>query len=660
MKQKTFKALEFDKILDMLSEYALSDRAKEKIKRLEPYMEKSEVERCTHETTQAKKIIVFSGTPPLASMAELEKVLALLGKDAMLLPEQLNCVSLFITACNRMKIYLKKAESTYTHVALYGNSINDLSELKDEIERSIKGNMVDEKASAALANIRKKIVRTSDRVKAKLDSILRNNGKYFSESLIVNRNGHFALPVKREYKNCINGTIVDTSRSGGTYFIEPSAVKKMQEELSILHIDEENEVRKILYTLTALVEDYLPLVRVNIEAMETLDFLFAKARLSISMNAVPARLTTGKGIFIKSGRHPLIKADEVVPVDFHIGTGITNGGPARGIIITGPNTGGKTVALKTVGLFSIMAQSGLHVPAEEALFCMHNMVLCDIGDGQSITENLSTFSSHMANIIQILNISNGQSLVLLDELGSGTDPVEGMGIATAILEEMLKKDCLFVATTHYPEIKEFARRSDGLINARMAFDRQNLVPLYKLEIGEAGQSCALYIAKRLGLPQKMIDRAYTVAYSGNGDGENLPAAHYNASDFNKIPHIQKEEKTKDICIQEKKMKNFKMSPKVDKFSIGDSVIVYPQKLTGIVCKKANGKGEFGVQIKGKEVLVNHKRIKLRIPASELYPENYDFSIVFDSVQNRKARREMEKRHNPDLSIEIGEKYDVDG
>jgi dsDNA-specific endonuclease/ATPase MutS2 len=361
------------------------------------------------------------------------------------------------------------------------------------------------------------------------------------------------------------------------------------------------------------------------------------------MKAIPAKVNTERYIFIDNGRHPLINPTECVPLNFELGKS------TLGIVITGPNTGGKTVALKTVGLLQLMAQSGLHIPCEDAELCMNNMVLCDIGDGQSITENLSTFSSHITNIINILSYADKESLILLDELGSGTDPAEGMGIAIAILEELRHKGCLFVATTHYPEVKEYANKTDGLVNARMAFDRESLKPLYRLEIGEAGESCALYIAKRLGLPKHMLDIAYQEAYCRENkkvhpsiDRNFLEGATESTDEKIKpqviISHIEKHKETKQTNIRSQR------------FNIGDSVVVYPQKKIGIVFRKADEKGEVGVQIQKKKEFISHKRLQLKAAASELYPEDYDFSIIFDSVANRKARHKMEKGYHPELEI----------
>jgi len=650
MYKKMYETLEFDKVLDILAEYALSEKARSRIKKLEPFLSENEVSRHLNETTEAKLIIENYGSPPISGMNELEKALVLLGKGTLLFPEQLTNIAQFLTSCRRLKGYLKKAEGSLTAVASYGNSIYDLSNVEDEINRTIRGSQLDDKASPALYDIRRKIANTEIQLKSKLDSLLRNNKNWLSEVFVSLRNGHYTLPVKKEYKNQVSGTVIDVSQSGSTYFIEPTAARKLQEEIDLLHIEEENEVRRILYILTALVEENLQSIHINIETMESLDFIFAKAKLSITMKAIPLPVSAERKIEIKSGYHPLLKADNIVPLDFNIG------GDFKGVIITGPNTGGKTVALKTIGLLSLMAQSGLHVPAAAGCFTMNNYVLSDIGDGQSITENLSTFSSHMTNIISILRMADDQSLVLLDELGSGTDPAEGMGLAIAIIEELIQKNCLFIATTHYPEIKDFAKTTPELVNARMAFDLQSLQPLYQLEIGEAGESCALYIARRLGLSQKIIERASIVAYGDELAGKPKTPDKYNpGTDFQtqeKIPLEIKQNEFLKKRIQTQESKNNPETPRSMKFNIGDSVMIYPQKIIGIVYQKANEKGDVGVQIQRNKLLINHKRLKLNVPASELYPENYDFSTIFDTVENRKKRHDMERKHDPSLIIEI--------
>lgn len=654
--------LEFDQILQQLAYHALSDKTKQRCLNLVPSLNESEVKRRIDETTQAKRVIEQVGTPPIPSMADLQKVISMISIDAMLVPEQITCIALFLASCRRMKTYLKKAEMTDTDIAWYGAALDELPELENEIEQTIRNGIVDDKASASLSAIRRQISITTDRIKEKLNALLRNNKSWFSESFVSERNGHYTLPVKRECRKHVTGIVIDTSQTGGTCFIEPASVGKLQTELAELQIEEENEVRRILYTLTALISDDLPTITRNIDTLETLDFLFAKAKLSLSMNGEPIAINRTKEICLINAKHPLLDPATAVPLNFAIGL------DSIGVVITGPNTGGKTVALKTVGLLSLMIQSGLHIPADkQSSICMRNLVLCDIGDGQSITENLSTFSSHMKNIIEILDQANHESLVLLDELGSGTDPTEGMGIAVAVLDELCAKQCLFVITSHYPEIKDYAEANPNLVNARMAFDKESLLPLYRLEIGRAGESCALYIAKKLGMQPHILARAHKAAYGEPTSSSTVNPA-TNSSSSSKInlasnPKIDSaatdyfeqlpismppaQSSTATPRVEYQKMDAAQKSEKQrrsDTFQIGDSVLVFPQKEIGIVYARSNHKGEIGVQVKGDKKLINHKRIKLHIPADELYPDDYDLSIVFDTVENRKANKRMQKRH----------------
>ncbi len=643
MTEKSMNALEFNKILAKLSEYAVSERAKQKLLELTPYLSERDVKAKIKDTTEGRRILDHIGTPPLAVMKDIEMLLELAEKGAMLVPEQLTQIGLFINACRRMKGFLKRAESLGVDIAGYGGSINELTALSGEIDNTIRNNAIDDNASKELKDIRRRMEQLRTEMKTKLETQLRGKKEWFTDGFVATRNGHFVLPVKKEYKHMVSGSVLDISSSGSTYFIEPTIVAKLKEELSIQEIAESNEERRILYVLSASVSENAFQIRLNMEAMESLDFIFAKAKLSVDMKAIPASMNTERYIRIDNGRHPLLKPTECVPLNFELGKG------NFGIVITGPNTGGKTVTLKTVGLLQLMAQSGLHVPCDDAVLCMNNLVLCDIGDGQSITENLSTFSSHITNIINILNYADKESLVLLDELGSGTDPAEGMGIAISILEELRHKGCLFVATTHYPEVKEYANKTDGLVNAKMAFDRESLKPLYRLEIGEAGESCALYIAKRLGLPKHMLDIAYQEAYCRDNKKSHqsidrsfledaVEAAEGKITPPMIISHIEKHKESKPANIRSQR------------FNVGDSVVVYPQKKIGIVFRKADEKGEVGVQIQKKKEFISHKRLQLKAAASELYPDDYDFSIIFDSVANRKARHKMEKGHQPELEI----------
>lgn len=619
--------LEFKTVLEKLADFALSENVKNKLLTLEPYKNEKELKLNMTQTTEACNILKAQGTPPIASMQELDKILSLAEKGGMLSVLELCDITTFLSSCDRIISYLERAKSSNINLSLYSDAFYKLDDLYNEINFCIRNGIVDSNASPKLRDIRRKIENAKTSIEAKLLDILKSKKNIFAENYVVMRNGVKVLPVKKEYRNQISGTVIDTSNTGGTVFIEPKVVQKLQQELYLLEIDEDNEIRTILYTLTALVESHIKELRSNMNYMEMLDFVFAKAKLSLYMNGIEVPVLTDRSIVIKKGRHPLIDKEKCVPLDFEIGNGI------NGIVITGPNTGGKTVSLKTVGLLSMMAQSGLHVPVlEGSKFSMNINVLCDIGDGQSISESLSTFSSHIKNIIEILENVTPESLVLLDELGSGTDPKEGMGIAISILEELRKSDCLFVATTHYPEVKDYADKKEGVINARMEFDKDSLRPLYKLVIGEAGESCAFYIAKKLGLPEHMLKLAEKEAYGISNDLEYENTETKGNKDKINVGKIVKDDK---IVIKNSKIHNF---------NIGDSVRLLTTNDVGIVSNIDDEKGNILVLVKDENVEINHKRVKLIVSASELYPEDYDFSIIFDTVSNRKLRNQMKKRH----------------
>jgi DNA mismatch repair protein MutS2 len=632
----TFQILEFNLILEKLEEFAHTEVAKENIKNLTPCLKEGEVKKSLRDTTEARTIIDRMGLPPAVSMYGLKEIMITARQGGCLSAEELEQTGGMLTAVKRFKDFLNRCKYLELGLPYYELDLNPLEDLAREIYESVRNGKVEDSASKHLKNIRQDVTRLEEKLRAKAEAILRGNKKYFSDSYVTIRNGRLCLPVKKDYRSGVPGSVIDQSATGSTLFIEPAAITELNGQLELLRIEEENEARRILYMLTASVEENLEVLEGNKRLIEKLDFLFAKGSLSASMAGTSPGINTDRIIKIVNGRHPFMNPETVVPLNFELGK------KERGIVITGPNTGGKTVSIKTVGLFSLMAQCGLHLPCEEADLCMNSQVLCDIGDGQNITENLSTFSAHITNVMKILKEAGPESLVILDELGSGTDPAEGMGIAIAILEELRSNGCLFLATTHYPEVKTYAKEAKGITNARMAFDKETLRPLYRMEIGEAGESCALYIAKRLGMPDSMIRRARRYAY---GEQESLweedtktlkeSAEHLTL----KGPKIEKLKKT---AVNKNVMEK--------KFTIGDSVFVYPDKKKGIVCKPVNDKGVLQVQMPDKKIWVNQKRVKLLVAAEELYPEDYDFSIIFDTVENRKARHKMEKGYQEGLEI----------
>lgn len=636
---QTFKILEFNKILEQLKQHTNTAWAKERALKLEPFLSERELSKNLRDTTQARQLLEQIGTPPLPAMEHMEYYIEKSDKGELLLAEDIEKVGAFLISVSRLKSYLNKGKEKEIGLAFYSDNLVTHDELSQEIERAIRYGKIDDYATNTLRDIRKQIRLLEEKIKEKAESVIRTNKSYVADSYVVSRNGRICIPVKKQYRSKIEGTEIDKSSTGATLFIEPKSVARLCDELEQCKIEEDTEERCILYTLMSLIAECSSELLENIRIISLLDFVFAKGKLSMEMQALEPSINLERYIHLKNARHPLLKKEECVPLNFEIGKGI------KGIIITGPNTGGKTVAIKTVALLSIMACSGLHIPCESANIAMNSQVLCDIGDGQNISDNLSTFSAHITKIITILKKVNEESLVVLDELGSGTDPAEGMGIAIAILEQLRRSGALFLATTHYPEVKEYANRYDEIVNARMAFNRESLKPLYRLEIGKSGDSCALYIAKRLGVPNEILKMAAREAYGS--DDQTL----WRELDLNSKENLFKKEASPTIRKETVVKKEAKHG---EDFSRGDSVVILPESKLGIVVKPADKNGNVLVQIQKEKELINHKRLKIKVAAAELYPEDYDFSIIFDTVENRKARHKMGKKHQENMAVYTNE------
>ena len=638
----TEQQIEFNKIKEIWAELAVTGSAKEEIENVSIFLDELELNKKLRDTTNSRKMIENLGNPPLQDVTEIREILMEAGKGACLTPYQLERVEKVLVVVERLKDYLARGKQYENPLAYYDENLDELKELREEICRQIRYEAVDDHASNVLYDVRTRIARAEEAVKQKAEQVIRNNKDCMADTFYTLRNGRVCVPVKKEYRFRIPGSVIDKSATGNTVFVEPAALAKYYEELQLLRVEEENEVYRILYTLSALVSDACPGMEENMSMIEKLDFIFSKGKLSIDLDCIEPQINLDRRIVLKEARHPLMDRKINVPLNFELGTGMGSNKDMnaekkviRGIVITGPNTGGKTVSIKTVMLNSYMAQCGLHVPCREADICMNSDYLSDIGDGQNLSENLSTFSAHIKNVLEILQKVNKESLVIMDELGSGTDPAEGMGIATAILEELRKSGANFLVTTHYPEIKEYATKQEGIINARMTFDRETLMPTYKMVIGEAGESCAFYIADRLGMPERMLKVAVEAAYGKEA---------LKTYSFRSNQDVAKSENRK--IKKDKKPVN---APKLTaQFKIGDSVMVYPDKKIGIVCEPENDKGVLRVQIAGRKIWINHKRLKLHVKAEELYPEDYDFSIIFDSVENRKIRHDMERKYTEEI------------
>lgn len=505
MEKRVLKTLEYDKILAMLKERASCCISRELVDTMEPSGDFDTVERELKLTAEAETLFYKTGRSPVDDFPDMRHCLERMHAALFLSTGELLGIASCLKAARIAKDILAKevGEESYLY-NLAGLLITHRS-AEEEINRCIiNEDEIFDGASPALARIRRAMRLANEKVREKLNSMIRSTAyqKYLQEPIITIRNGRFVIPVKQEYRQQVPGLIHDQSSSGATLFIEPSAVVELGNEYKKLLAEEADEIERILTELTAMLAPYADEIREDLNIMGQIDLVFAKAKLSRELNAVMPRLNRNNYVRIVRGRHPLIPADRVVPIDIWIGRDY------RSLIITGPNTGGKTVTLKIVGLFALMVQSGIFVPANEGSeFPVFEHIYADIGDEQSIEQSLSTFSSHMKNIVGILDRADENSLVLLDELGAGTDPIEGAALAMSILEELNDRHCICVSTTHYSEIKAFAMTYEGMENASMEFDIDRLCPTYRLYIGIPGKSNAFEISSRLGLPNGIIDKA---------------------------------------------------------------------------------------------------------------------------------------------------------
>ncbi|NBI29529.1 endonuclease MutS2 [Chengkuizengella marina] len=644
MNQHTIETLEFTKVQKEIMKYSLSQEGKQKLKAMKPIYQLNAIQSALAETTEAKTILKRNTSVPVHSLNGMEQLMGRLNKGMILRPDQFNKCIEFLDSVKKMKQFMKDKESIAPRVSSYIYSTSDFSHLHEEINRCIRNGKVDDRASKAMSKIRKNILILEAEMKERIEKVLKSKkyAKFIQEKIVSMRDGHYVIPVRKEYRKNINGVVYDTSASGSTVFIEPEDVSRCHQELQLLKIDEQLEEEKICSMLTNLIEESEPELNIAIEMMIHYDVLFAKAKYSQEINGLAVSMNDVQIINLKNARHPLLGAD-AVPLNVKIGESYD------ALVITGPNTGGKTVTIKTVGLLTIMAQCGLHVPVgEESELSIFDHILVDIGDGQNIEQSLSTFSSRIKNIIDILSKTTDKTLVLIDELGSGTDPGEGMGLAVAILEELYEKGALIFATTHYSEIKKFASKHKGFENASMEFDRKTLHPKYKLLIGKGGDSQAFHIAIGLGMHPKLIEKAHLITYKEKKFYES------NASGTREWRNQEKQLASKKRFKKIKKEQKSK-SEELPKFHIGDNVFIPYLKQYGIVYKPVNEVGDVVVMIKGEKKVLNHKRIKLHIKAEELYPENYDFDIIFETKENRKKRNQLTRKHVEGLSIE----YDRD-
>ncbi len=509
MDDRTIRILELDKIIYRLIGLCACELGRELAKELSPQKQPETVKRMLKKTTDAVDYVLRRGSPPLGGIHDIRSSLKRAEIGSILNPGELLRIADTLRTARNMKNYSSivspKTDETENHISSLISSITSNKRIEDKINMAVVSEEeISDSASSALSSIRRQIKDQQNSIKEKLNSMIHSSKytKFMQESLVTLRGDRYVVPVKAEHRNEIPGLVHDSSASGATIYVEPMAVVEANNSIKQLKIKEQLEIDRILQDLTMDVSGIIEPLKANMIIFAELDFTFAKAKLSLDNNCVCPKLNGDKKIHIKKGRHPLLDKKTVVPIDLWAGDSFDT------LVVTGPNTGGKTVTLKTVGLFTLMAQSGLHVPAAEGTeLSIFDRVYADIGDEQSIEQSLSTFSSHMKNIVNILSEADGRSLVLFDELGAGTDPTEGAALAMSILENLHKRGAVTFATTHYSELKVYALTTEGVENACCEFDVETLRPTYRLLIGVPGKSNAFAISKRLGLKDIILDRA---------------------------------------------------------------------------------------------------------------------------------------------------------
>ncbi|GGF85242.1 endonuclease MutS2 [Paenibacillus aceti] len=507
MDQKILQTMEYPKIINQLVNYAQTSLGKQMAEELQPVTQLEDVKLLLQGTEEAFTVDRLKGYPSFGGIVDISSAVRRARIGGTLNPHELLGIATTLEGSRRLKRYLSAMHEDNPVEILFtlSDSLSEQKPLEEAIKRCVDDSAeIMDSASSELSQIRRELRGGEVRIREKLDAMIRSStvSKMLQDQIVTIRGDRFVIPVKAEYRAHFGGIVHDQSGSGATLFIEPESIVAMNNKLRETRLREEREIEVILQKLTALVGDQAELLLYDIDILAQLDFMFAKARLAREMKGTLPRMNDRGFIKLRRGRHPLIPVEQVVPIDVELGNHFST------IIVTGPNTGGKTVTLKTIGLLSLMAMSGLFVPVEDGCqLCVFDAIYADIGDEQSIEQSLSTFSSHMTNIISILKNMTPKSLVLLDELGAGTDPAEGSALAIAILEHIHSLGCRMVATTHYSELKAYAYERKGVINASMEFDVNTLSPTYRLLVGVPGRSNAFAIAERLGLPAPILEFA---------------------------------------------------------------------------------------------------------------------------------------------------------
>lgn len=616
MNTNTLETLQYNDLKEFVKYYCVSSLGKQLIDKLEPSSSMKVVHIRLNETSEARAILDTESHVPLVGISNIEFLLEKLDKGMVLDPSELVAICDFLRGCRKMKRFMLEKEFYAPKLSSYSLSMTELPAIEDHIHEAIKGNRVDSNASKELKRIRKQIDITEGRIEEQLQKFLKNrvNKEYIQEFFVSKKNDRFTIPIKAAYKNHVDGTVIEVSAKGSTVFMEPATVSRWNGELSSLKAEEVMEELQILAELSNEIYAHIFDIRTNVDLISQYDMIFAKAKYSRSVDGIAPRLNEHGYVKLVNCRHPLLPR-HAIPLNFELGESY------RSLIITGPNAGGKTVVLKTIGLITLSVMSGFHIAAEAGTeIAVFERMFVDIGDQQSLENALSTFSSHMKNISAIMRQVNRNTLLLFDEIGSGTEPNEGAALAIAILEEFYMAGCMTVATTHYGEIKHFSEMHPDFMNAAMEFDAENLEPKYRLLIGQSGDSNALWIARRMELKPDVLVRAQ----------------HYMQEKSYRLERLH-ESKVLRAKLEEPEQTEVQRA-----FAKGDRVRLLEQDDWALVFREPDSHNNLIVYYRGEMLEVHVKRVELEMPATELYPEGYDLDTLFTSYKERKFQHDMER------------------
>lgn len=613
MNHTTYEKLQYNELKEMVKSYCVSGLGKRQIDKLEPISNIKVVKNRLNETTEARAILDTDRHVPFLGITNIESSILHLEKGMILNPGELVSISDFLRGCRKIKRFMLDKKFFAPVLSAYANSMSEFEAVEEEINFSIKGNSIDSAASKKLKRIRQNIAIAEEKIKERLNKFLNSsaNKNYIQDFFISKKDDRYTIPIKASYKNQVSGTIVEVSSKGSTVFMEPNTITKLNGELASLKAEEAMEEYQILSTLTGMILENLHPIKINIDLISQYDMVFAKAKFSKEIGGVAPKLNDYGYIKLIRAKHPLL-TDEAVPLDFEIGKRY------RSLIITGPNAGGKTIVLKTIGLLTLAVMSGFHIHAnKETEIAVFENIFVEIGDNQSIENALSTFSSHMKNLSEIMGASNNNTLLLFDEIGSGTEPNEGAALAISILEEFYHMGCITVATTHYGEIKRFSEMHDDFMNAAMQFNSETLEPLYKLVIGKSGESNALWISKRMNMRENVLQRAK----------EYIENKEYRLARVN------------DQKIRKPKIVTGQAEEKYD-YQKGDRVTLLDFDDVGIIYKEMDKFYNVTVFYNEEFIEVNGKRLRLELRAKDLYPEGYDLETLFVDYSVRKMEHDI--------------------